>query len=128
MPIRAKIKFRGDLPLRIEMNLVHKFGFTVYSRLKGQYVIFLKMNYGDKKKIIDGYDFTEMSEVKRVELTKRCVRIVAWYEDPSKHIKQIHLRLNYATNELPPIERAFMLHWLHTNYPLPVNEGPVIAL
>lgn len=109
----AKLKFRDTLPFRLELLMVNKFGFVIFSRLHGSYVIYTKREHLQKHPVnTDG-----LNEVTQTALIRRCNRIVDWYQDPDLFVPSIRTRLTGMAAVLPATQRQFVLDWMDREYP-----------
>jgi hypothetical protein len=115
MKVKAKIKFRGDLPWKMESLLVNKFGFYVYSRKKigdENWVILEKREQPKKFEVlVQG----ELPDHTKEELEERCRKIVNLWLDPDAHKDVIRTRVNNMAATLPPHQRKFVHDWVADN-------------
>lgn len=113
MAIKAKLKFRGDMPWELEHDLCYKYGFNVYSRKHPEWVILEKRIQSFVPEVLVNGELPE--EVQTV-LTKRCNTIVNQFIDPDNHEKVIRMRITHMAGTLPAHQRKFVLDWLERNF------------
>lgn len=112
MAVKAKLKFRGDLPWELEHKLCTKLGFRIYSRCQKDWLIVEKVDHGWKPEVlVNG----ELPEDIRNTLIKRCNTIVNHFLDPDAHAYTIRTRLNNIAATLPPLQRKFVHDWITRN-------------
>lgn len=105
----AKLKFKV-LPWHLEQALVQKYGFSVYSRQQGEFIILTKTEPKKKEPPkVNDQDF--LTEEHQNNLIKCCNRVVDHYVRPDLHIKSIMIRLNNLASTFNPAERKFILDW-----------------
>lgn len=112
MAIKAKLKFKGDMPYWLENKLILKGGFAICSRHNREWIIVDKVKPPFKAEVlING----ELPEDIRNDLTKRCNTIVNHFLDPDSHKIAIKLRLGNMANLLPQLQGQFVREWIKNN-------------
>lgn len=103
---KRQLKFKSDIPLRLEYALVNRFGFNFVSRKKNEWVIY-------EREVKPGYvDFSDLKEDVITDLTRRVNRIVMSFEQPEEHLVQIKARCTNLARTLTPKQRAWVMDWI----------------
>jgi hypothetical protein len=104
--LKRRIKFKADIPLRLEYALVNRFGFQYFARKKNEWVIY-------ERTINPGHvDFSDLADDIVTDLTRRVNRIVSSFENPEEHLPQIKTRCTNLARTLTPKQRAWVLDWI----------------
>ena len=112
MAVKAKLKFRGDMPWELELKLINKYGFRVATREHKQWVIVEKIKSNFKPEVlVNG----ELEEEVTNNLIKRCNVIMGHFKDPIAQAYMIRVRLNNVAATLPPQQRKFVHEWIERN-------------
>lgn len=113
MAVKAKLKFRGDMPFTLEHKLLTKLGFRVVSRVGSAHVIVEKMTKSNFKPevLING----ELPEDVVNMLIKRCNTVVGHFKDPDASKLVIELRLRNIAKTLPLLQGKYVEDWITRN-------------
>jgi hypothetical protein len=111
--IKARVKFRGDIPWELEHKLISRFNFRVSERCSNDFVVMEKPNSAKPKLevLVNGKLPMHIQE----ELVRRCHTIVNHFTDPESHLAVIKIRLHNIGLTLPPIQRKFVEDWATAN-------------
>jgi len=112
MPVKARLKFRGEIPWDLEHRLIAKYGFRVQQRNGREWFIVdkHKSNF-EPEVLVNG----ELPEAIQNELIKRCNTICDQFNDPERHLDVIRIRLQNICLTLPPLQRKFVKEWTDRN-------------
>lgn len=112
MVVKAKIKFRGDMPWRLESMLINKLGFRVFSRSQKDWMILEKVKSTFKPEVlING----ELPEDVQTMLIKRCNNIVNQFDEPELHLDSLRTRLHNMSQTLPILQCKYVQEWSERN-------------
>lgn len=119
MAIKAKLKFRGDMPWALEQKLIRHFGFRVFQRGGREFMIVEKVKPAFKAEVlVNG----ELPEDIQNSLNKRCTTIVNHFLDPDSHEPEIRIRLNNIAKMLPPLQQKYIKDWIMSQFGSDDNE------
>lgn len=116
---KVRLKFKASMPLPLEHAMVQKFGFTIESRLKGHYIVFVR-----DRPVPAIRDKKTVTEQRKKGLIERCNTMASFYMTPELHVRSIRTRLINFAQTLSEAERHFVEAYVDEKYP----EGNVIAL
>lgn len=113
MAIKAKLKFKGDMPWELEKKLINKFGFRVFQRGGREFMIVEKVKPMFKPEVlVNG----ELPEDIQNNLNKRCTTIVSHFLDPDANEPLIRIRLGNLANCLPPLQKKYIKDWIVSQF------------
>lgn len=112
MAIKAKLRFRGDMPWALEHKLITRYGFRVFARSKTEWLIVEKIKTNFKPEVlVNG----ELAEDIQATLIKRCNTIINHFAKPDEQEYVIRVRIANMAATLPPLQRKFVNEWVIRN-------------
>lgn len=111
--IKARLKFKYNVPIGLELALTQKYGFTFHSRKAHEWVMFVK--YGEDLGSGKDINYHDLPNEVQNDLTRRCNRIYGTFVEPEKHNKVIAQRCRNMARTLEPKQREWVLAWVRRN-------------
>jgi hypothetical protein len=120
---RKSLKLRYDLPFRLEMILINKYGYRIDKKIYGQYLIFSKSDE-PAPNVLALPDYSQkVSDYRKKELERICDSIVSFFHDPYSVPLAVRTRLHNRAQTLEKLpERQFILEYMDDNFPLEGNQ------
>lgn len=114
MAVKARMKFRSDIPWKLEHKMITKWGFTILSRNKdaNELVVQKVQKSNWQPEVLEN---GELPMDVQAELIKRCNNIVNMFSEPEQHLTVIRIRLHNISLTLPPLQQQFVKDWSDRN-------------
>lgn len=118
--VRAKIKFKDGLPIKLQKHIADKYGFVFHSRKFQEYLILEKHRaFIMGKEPAQSAKNATLSDLcstnDKIELGRKCRATVASFHDPEVSAAMIRFRIGEMSRPLNRAQKAWVQDWIERN-------------